>query len=314
MSTLKCSTPELEGEMKSEEQLVEEAGAFASQRSVARLNRRRLITNLGLAAGAASVLGVTGCSDNGPATVVTPVTPSSAPSVTDVMNFALNLEYFEASLYSYLVTGQGLSSANMGSGAGTVTGGAQVTFKYSALQNIAMNLMTEEVQHVEILRAAITAAGGTPVSMPNLNLAPSTALTIKDDATFVSIARTIETVGTSAYEGAAQYLTSVPSVLTIAASIHDVEGQHEGALRQACLFFPGGTALTSPAADALDIPPTMSAIFNTNPSTGLNTARTVQQVLGIVYGVSTSSTTTPPTGVTSGGFFPNGFNGNVKST
>lgn len=313
MSTL-LNLPEMEGGIEKEEQLVKEAKLFQTNRSATLMNRRRLLTNMGIAAGAAGLAGVTGCSNNGPATVVTPVTPSSAPSVTDVLNFALNLEYFEASLYSYIVTGQGLSTTDMGSSPGTVTGGAKVTFKYSAIANIAANLMTEEVQHVEFLRAAITAAGGTPVSMPALNLAPSTALTINSDQTFVAIARTIETVGTSAYEGAAQYLTSVPTVLTYAASIHDVEGQHEGALRQACIYFPSGTAVTSPAADALDIPPTTSAIFNTNPQTGLNTVRTVSQVLGIVYGVSTSSTTTPQTGVTKGLFFPNGMNGNIYST
>ena len=148
------------------------------------------------------------------------------------------------------MTGSGLSAADMGSSPGTVTGGAKVTFQYSAIQNIANNLMMEEVQHVEFLRTAIAANGGTPISMPSLNLQPAPAFAITNDATFVSVARTIEAVGVSAYEGAAQYLTSAPSILTYAASIHDLEAQHEGALRQACIYLPGG-AVTSAAAALL---------------------------------------------------------------
>jgi hypothetical protein len=37
-------------------------------------------------------------------------------------------------------------------------------------------------------------------------------------------------------------------------------------------------------------------------------------VLGIVYGITTATTTTPPTGITSGGFFPQGVNGVIHST
>ncbi|HLI77667.1 MAG TPA: ferritin-like domain-containing protein [Acidobacteriaceae bacterium] len=301
MSKLSYTSPEQEGVSTGEEQLVQEAKLFAENRSAARMNRRRLLTNLGLAAGAAGVLGVAGCSDDGTAPIPSPTT---TPSVVDVLNFALNLEYFEASLYSYIVTGSGLSSADMGSSPGTVTGGAKVTFQYSAIANIAANLMAEEVQHVEFLRSAITSAGGTPISMPSLNLVPATAYAITNDQTFVSVARTIEAVGVSAYEGAAQYLTSAPSVLTFAASIHDLEAQHEGALRQACIYFPGGSVTSAPA-DSMDIPPTTAAIFNTNPSTGLNTVRTVSQVLQIVYA------TPGVTGTTKGGFFPNGLNGNL---
>ena len=191
----------------------------------------------------------------------------------------------------------------MGTSPGTATGGAKVTFQYSAIQNIAMNLMTEEVQHVEFLRTTIGAIGGTPVSMPALNLAALGAPT--SDATFVALARTIEGVGVSAYAGGAQYLTSSIPALNYAAQILDVEAQHAGALRQACIYFPSGTAVTSPAADALDLPPTATQIFGTNPTTGLVPVRTISQVLQIVYA------TPGTTGTTKGGFFPNGLNGNI---
>ncbi len=306
MSTHSHLTPQVEGDLHNEQQ---PAFDMSSARSVNRLNRRNLITNLSMAAGAVGMLGVAGCSNGGSAAVAA---PTSTPSVLDVLNFALNLEYFEASFYSYAVTGSGLSAANMGgSGAGTVTGGAKVNFQNSAVQNIAMNLMTEEVQHVQFLLATIAAVGGTPVPMPTLKLDALGAPT--NDQTFIALARTFESVGVSAYEGGSQYLVSNTTALNYAVSIHDVEAQHEGALRQACIYFPGG-AVTSPAADAQDRPPSASQIFNTDNSTGLNTVRTFSQVLGIVYGVSTATTTTPQTGITKGGFFPNGFNGNLFTT
>jgi hypothetical protein len=72
--------------------------------------------------------------------------------------------------------------------------------------------------------------------------------------------------------------------------------------------------VASPPVDAIDVPPSTSNYFTVLPQTALSPARTTSQVLGIVYGVSTAATTTPPTGITSGGFFPNGLNGNIKST
>ncbi len=286
----------------SEEQLAQQGAAILRERTATWVNRRRLISSLGMAAGSAGMLGVAGCSNAG--FNQPPVaSPTTTPSVLDILNFALNLEYFEASFYSYIVTGSGLSSADMGSSPGTASGGAKITFQYSAIANIAANLMMEEVQHVELLRATIAQVGGTPVSMPNINLAALGAPT--SDATFVALARTIEGVGVSAYAGGAQYLTSNATALTYAAQILDVEAQHSGALRQACIFFPSGTAVTSPASDSLDIPPTASAIFETSPTTGLNPVRTISQVLQIVYA------TPGLTGSTGGGFFPNGFNGNV---
>lgn len=300
MSNALSNSLELNGETLQEVQLVEEAQQFAAARSATRMNRRRMLAGLGLAAGAAGTLGLAGCTTEGATAPI--ASPTTAPSMVDVLNFALNLEYFEASLYSYVVTGTGLSAADMGATPGTVSGGAKVTFQYSNIANIAANLMQEEVEHVEFLRNAIAGQGATPVSMPSLNLAALGAIT--NDQTFVTLARTIEAVGVSAYEGAAGYLAGSAPLLTYAVSVHDLEAQHEAALRQACIFFPGG-AVASPAADSMDIPPTLSAIFNTNPTTGLNTSRTISQVLQIVYN------TPGVTGTTSGGFFPNGFNGNV---
>ena len=295
---------------RSEERLIREAEQFRTERYAIRLDRLKLITNLSIAAGAAGMLGVAGCSSAGPA-AVQPAT--SAPTVLDVLNFALNLEYFEANYYSYIVTGSGIPASMMGTSPGTVSGGAKVSFQYSSIANIAANLMTEEVQHVQDLITTITAVFGAtaPISMPDINLAPNPALAVNSDATFVAVSRAIEATGVSAYAGGAQYLVSNTTALTYAAQILDTEAQHEGALRQACIYFPSGTAVASPAVDALDMPPTPSQIFNTGNTNGLNPVRTISQVLDIVYAPGSPA---PAAGTAKGGYFPSGFKGNIFST
>jgi Ferritin-like domain len=281
----------------SNEGLVEEARLLSYSRSVERTNRRSFISSLGIAAGAAGMLGMTGCSDDG----VVYENPS-APSVVDILNFALNLEYLEANFYLYVTTGSGLSSSDSGSGAGTVSGGAKLNFTNSFVATIAQNLAAEEQQHVEFLRSTITSLNATPVASPAINLAAMGSVT--SDATFLALARQLETVGASAYAGGAQNLTSNTTALTYAAQILDTEAQHEGALRQACIAL----GVSSPAVDSLDSPPTSSSIFNTASSTGLNPIRTSSQVLQVVYGA------VGKTGVSSGGFFPSGVNGSINMT
>ena len=142
-----------------------------------------------------------------------------------------------------------------------------------------------------------------------------------NDYQFLSVARALETTGVSAYEGAVQLLVSNTTALDYAANIHATEGQHESLLRQ--LIIAHGPAFAVPAnnaklsaVDSGDTVPYVAGtgsaaatlnIFNTGATTGLYTSRNTSQVLMIAYG-STSA------GVTSGGFYPNGVNGNIKST
>ena len=271
-----------------------ESDLLSSERSASTLNRRGFLASLGAVGALAGTAALAGCS-NGTALQATITTPT----VLEVLNFALNLEYLEASFYSYVSTGNGLPSALTGTGAGTATGGAQVNFVNAAVTNVAAQLAADETAHVAFLRATITAIGGTPVSMPNLNLAAMGAVT--SDATFLTAARQLETVGVSAYAGSAQFLTSNTTAILYAAQILDTESQHESFLRQLCIAL----SVASPAVDSADIPPTGTTIFNTGSTTGLYTTRTTSQVLGIVYGQP------GVTGINSGGFFPNGFTGDI---
>lgn len=262
------------------------------------LNRRRFLTGLGTvgaAAGAAMVLGCTG--SKGAMNAVPPVM-GGTPQPNDVLNFALNLEYLEASFYLYATTGTGLSSADMGTGTGlgTVTGGAMVTNFTPTMAAIAAQIASDEQTHVEILRSAL---GSAAVPMPNINLA---ALgTINTQTLFLQIARAFEDTGVSAYLGGAGYLASSTSTLQVAAQILAVEAYHASNIRQNLIAMN----ITSAATDSMDVPPDSSHYFC--ETGGLAIVRTPQQVLNIVYA-------NPAAGITSGGFYPNGLNGTITST
>ncbi len=287
------------GERVTDEQLVTEMNILRMQREADRLSRRSFLTKAGLAAGAVGTMGLAGCSNSNS---TTPAPAQTPPSVSDVLNFALNLEYLEATFYLTLATGSGLASADMGSSPGAVTGGlGKVSLQDPGVQDLLNQLAADEQAHVQFLRATMQSLSLTPVDMPALNLAALGGIT--NDAQFLAIARALETTGTSAYEGAIQYLVSNTAALTYAAQIHDTEGQHEGTLRQYCV----ANGVSSPAVDANDIPPTATAIFNTNATSGLNTSRNTSQVLMITYATTALN-------VTSGGFYPSGFNGTIKST
>ncbi len=220
-----------------------------------RVNRRNFLVGAG-AAGAATVLA--GCGDGTPAASTTTTTP---PRYTDfdLLNYALNLEYLEAEFYLYAATGSGLSATDAGTGTGlgtTTTGGTslKLTGLTSAQQNIVNEIAFDEQSHVQFLRKAITAAGGTPVPRPAIDLtffAPlavaakipgATATGTTAFSPFVSFdafllgAFIFEDVGVTAYAGAAPFLTPAGitgGILAAAAGILAVEAYHAAYIRTA---------------------------------------------------------------------------------
>ncbi|RRA49090.1 ferritin-like domain-containing protein [Acidipila sp. EB88] len=302
MSKFRNSSLLQPGENVTDDALLTEMNILASERRINQISRRNFLATTSLAAGAAGTLALTGCSTGSNTGLLTPPTTTTAPTVSDILNFALNLEYLEATFYLTLTTGTGLPAALQGTSPGAVTGSlAQVTFVDPGVQDLANQLAADELAHVTFLRATMQSLSLTPVDMPALNLAALGAITT--DAQFLAIARQLEATGVSAYEGAIGGLVSNVAALNYAAVIHDTEGQHEGALRQYCI----ANGVTSGAIDSADVPPTATTIFNTNGTTGLNTARSTSQVLMIAYANTAA-------GITSGGFYPNGVNGNIKST
>lgn len=231
----------------------------------------------------------------------------SATPIIDVLNFALNLEYLEANFYLYASTGTGLASSMNGNGAAVQGAPAKLALDANVLA-VCQALAADEVNHIAGLRAAVTSLGGTPIAQPTINLAANGAITTQ--AQFLAAARQFTALGGSAYVGGAQLLVSNGAVLTTASQILGAEGQHAGVLAYFCVT----QGINSPAIDAQDVPPTATNYFTVDATRALSPLRSPQQALGVAYGVSTAATVTPATGVTMGGFFPNGFNGNVKST
>jgi Ferritin-like domain len=266
------------------------------------LARRNFIKNVGLAsAGIAAGAIIQGCSSGGG------LIHAAGPSPDDVLNFALNLEYLEAEFYSVATTGATLSSSVTG-GTSMATGGAQVTFTDTYVADTAAEIAKDEQDHVKFLRSALP----SPVAEPVINLA-ALGVGFANQAEFLTLARAFEDTGVSAYAGAATLLVSNKTYLQAAAQILATEAYHAGNLRLSCIL----KNVPPFSTDSLDIPPydpaidtggtaTASAYFPTD-SNGLAITRTPSQVLMIVYH-------TMSTGVTSGGFFPNGLNGNIKST
>ncbi|MBA3269592.1 MAG: ferritin-like domain-containing protein [Acidobacteria bacterium] len=238
------------------------------------------------------------------ASLIGPLAESQAQSITDVdiLNFALNLEYLEAEFYTVVTTGRTITDVGIGvdgvGNQGPTTGGGVVSLDDRVMQ-VARNLANEEQMHVRLLR---TALGSAAVAKPAINLA-ALGIGFGNFREFLILARAFEDVGVTAYLGAAPLIRD-SQILATAASIALTEAQHSGVLR----YLVYDRAVAVPQLDSLDVPPLGSPngrLFNVDGQ-GLSPARTPGQVLAIVYANSAS-------GTTSGGFFPGGFNGTIRS-
>jgi hypothetical protein len=281
------------------------------------LNRRNFLASLGVT-GAAMAGGaiLAGCGGSSPTKV-----SAAGPSETDVLNFALNLEYLEATFYSYVVTGADIPGSSTGGGpAPTGAPSSTPNFQTQQIADMFAEIYYDELSHVNNLRAALASAA---VARPQLALG---ALGTVSTANYITFARLFEDVGVSAYAGASTDLSGTN--LQYAAQILAVEGFHSGAIRliaiqQGAAYLP----TTDIPADSYDVPPldpgsisaaedgptTKGAFFATagasapnNTLPGLAYARTTSQVLAIVYA-------NDATGTTKGGFYPNGMNGNITT-
>jgi rubrerythrin len=144
-------------------------------------------------------------------------------AVTDVLNFALRLEYLEAYFYNQRPT---------------------ALFNTNTAASLAL-IATDENNHVKFLRDTITALGGTPIAVPATTgvfdytgsqggkRAATFATYLTDVNVYLALAQSFEDTGVRAYKGAAP-LTPVmnnKTVLTAALNIHSVEARHASQLR-----------------------------------------------------------------------------------
>lgn len=226
-------------------------------------------------------------------------TDSSVEAATysdiDVLNFALNLEYLEAEFYAFATYGTGLVGLGVISAydqTGPTTGGSMVPgFGTLPEAYLASALRMDEIKHVQFLRSAL---GASAVKKPaiNLNALGKGFANIND---FLALARAFEDVGVSAYLGAAP-LIATSQYLPYAAAILATEAQHSGSIREFCINKGAPTF----AVDSRDVLPSTSMPYDVD-NNALSIPRTTSQVLNIVYAGGSSS----------GGFYPQGMNGNI---
>ncbi|HTI57442.1 ferritin-like domain-containing protein [Mucilaginibacter sp.] len=144
-------------------------------------------------------------------------TPAAA-SVTDVLNYALTLEYLESYFYNQGTAAAGLIPA-------------------SDKAYIA-DITDDENAHVKFLQDVIKQLGGTPVDSPKFDLTAGNGSgngpfkdVLTNYQTFLAVSETFEDTGVRAYKGAAPSLLGNQVVLTAALSIHAVEARHASAIR-----------------------------------------------------------------------------------
>ena len=191
--------------------------------------------------------------------------------------------------------------------------------------------------------SGVTAATAQSSSLPQI---PTTFSPFASFDAFVVGGFLFEDVGVTAYNGAAPLISTAgitAGLLATAACIMAVEAYHGGLLRsylignsitQGTSTYPyalyanrlelirsalGGGAETALAGFNSAISTTTTVTTSTVVPADTNALayhRTTDQVLHIVYGTfsTTSGSVTPSAGVSAGGFFPSGVNGNIKTT
>ncbi len=263
-------------------------------------NRRSLLRTLGIAsAAAAGAAMITGEKLQAQA---------SYPSVVDVLQFALNLEYLEAEFYTTATMGKTIDQVGIGitgsGNTGATYGWNQVNFSNNLVftGQIAMQIGEDERAHVTLLRSALQAANVVPVAKPSINLG-ALGIGFANMLQFLTLARVFEDIGVSAYG----YAAGVPTVsnspyIGTAARILATEAEHVGNIRLqvARLNIP------TSALDGVDIlpPPSGGDFISADNVNGLTPVRSPGQVLFLAYGGVAN--------VTSGGFFPMGANGTIN--
>jgi hypothetical protein len=245
----------------------------------------------------------------------------------DIFTFALNLEYMEAEFYLRATTGKGIEDADAGSGAGRVVGGHEAKFANKAIREFVEELAENELAHVRFYRKTL---GKSAVARPAIDFdagfkaaaqaagLPADFDPFADDMSVLLGGMLFEDVGVTAYAGAAPLLKKKEFV-EAAAGILAVEAYHMGMARSQ-LYLMGEKAWNaanalSDARDKVDGPEDKDQGIRVNskanivPSTpdAIAFRRTPQEVLRIVY-------LTEQAGVAKGGFYPEGMNGNLRST
>jgi hypothetical protein len=285
-------------------------------------SRRKFLTGAGAAAAAMTL---TGCSKSSSATSVTP-----SFSDTDVLNFALNLEYLEAQFYLYAATGAGLETSDTTAGSaspyqtvGTVTVGnaAAVPGLTPAQQDILNEIAFEEQEHVRFLRSAL---GSAAVPMPSIDLSffgpLAVAATITTQATgsgsfnpfssfdyFLAGSFIFEDVGVTAYAGAAPLISPAgvaSGYLAAASGILAVEAYHAGYVRTSLTgrAIAAGSNTAYPYLGAANLVENLRATLTVGDTAAPSTSGSVETALSLPTNLNTASAIVAASPTTAVGF------------
>ncbi|GAB4022236.1 ferritin-like domain-containing protein [Spirosoma koreense] len=136
---------------------------------------------------------------------------AGAADVTDVLNFALTLEYLEAEFYNMGLAAPGLLPSG------------------STARTIYTQIAAHENAHVALLQGAL---GGSAISKPAFDLTYKGAFptVLSNYDTFLAVSQALEDTGVRAYKGQAPRLLGTP-VLETALQIHSVEARHAARVR-----------------------------------------------------------------------------------
>ena len=252
---------------------------------------------------------------------------ASAQSATltdvDILNFALNLEYLEIEYYLRGLTGSGLTPAET-SGVGTVgsvTGGRQVNFTDTAVQQVLAEITADERGHTNFIRATL---GGRAIARPSINYTDAfNAMGVAagigpfdpfaNQTNFILGGLLFCETGQTAYKGAGRFLQN-KAVLDAAAGLHAVEAYQAGILKvltfqagaQAIANYNAAVAVKNQQGGVIaDQSLILNGAANLVPTDGASLAfgRTPAQVLGVVYEGGAANNF---------GFFPQRVNGTIR--
>jgi len=135
-------------------------------------------------------------------------------SVTDVLNYALTLEYLEDEFYKAGLAASGLIPAD----------------RMAIFQQISKH----EDAHVKFLKSVLMQMSATPVAKPTFDFTAGGAFAdvFSNYQTFLALSQAFEDTGVRAYKGRAGELLGNATVLTAALQIHSVEARHASMVRR----------------------------------------------------------------------------------
>jgi hypothetical protein len=140
--------------------------------------------------------------------------------ISDVLNFALTLEYLEAEFYA-------MANAK-----------ADTLIPAGPARGAIAKIGADETAHVNFLKTAISSMQATPVAKPTFDFSGGSGSgngpfkdAFNNYELFLAVAQTFEDTGVRAYKGQAGNLMANNEVLTAALNIHSVEARHAAHIR-----------------------------------------------------------------------------------